>query len=179
MPEEMYNNNGVPYAVTEGAETEATDATDDDAVLMYQAKLNVKDKQNLKRHIIAFLIAIPVLAFVHLMFFDNHQLHNVRSNQHQQAVEILSAVHQLDTIVVGDARLLFHDMVFIVEDLWYNNRVYRSRADWGVLMGAMLFWGGWITFRIFKRIRPLIKIRRIPATKPDPVLLEFNRLKNR
>jgi len=57
--------------------------------------------------------------------------------------------------------------------------MYRSRADWGVLMGAMLFWGGWITFRIFKRIRPLIKIRRIPATKPDPVLLEFNRLKNR
>ena len=124
VDENVCHTNGKPKETTHTLEKL-------DALLLYQAKLNVKEKKNMIMNAVAYIATWLVLG-------------------------------------------VLYDGIFA-------NRIHL----WNVIIGVMLAWGCWIAIRIVKHVKhtvkPLamkIRARFIRETKPDPVMQEYNRLKN-
>lgn len=161
IDESVYPTNGEPKA--------APELTEADGLLMYQARQNVRDRKNLLRHVVAFLVALPLLGVFYGAVIDN--MTHPRAWKASRVVNELNAMHPyLDwerETTVGDA-------IFLINSSFRHN---YTPVIWWVIVGAMLAWGGWIAVRVAKRA---VKKLRSSARKdkPDPVIAEYSRLKN-
>jgi hypothetical protein len=164
MPEEhVYPNNGKASTAPVAEPTEA------DAVLLYQAKLNVKDKRNLVRHVIAYIAVWPVFALLYGVAFVTDA----------QALDYEGWLHLMDfardIIVIPHEYWQWYDMIYRME----QSRHLQTLPVWYFIMGMMAAWGGWIAFRIIKRIVKKKRTHTGKRIKPDPVMQEYNRLKQK
>jgi hypothetical protein len=173
----VYTNNGrVTSPGTVVAKDEGT--TEADSVLLYQAKLNVKDKKNLIRHVIAFAV-FYVLLYVNSNGFVSFA--SVQNSVHyRDPQEVWDVLHYLqDTFPVADQYIgrLMEEATrqMLWNNVHYNNIHYNNR--WYLLEGAMLFWGGWIAFRIIKRVVNNLRKKTGKKYVKDPVMEEYKRLK--
>jgi hypothetical protein len=128
-----------------------------DVLLMYQAKQNVKDKKNLIKHILAFIVAWPVLGIIY------SNLVGGLNPRWWSVVENLGIIRGYIPEEHG----------WVLHHLENYFRWGYVPSTWYIFLGAVIAWGGWILFRIAKRV-----VRRIQKrSKLDPVLQEYNRLK--
>ena len=159
----LYPNNGRP-------EPPASGGSAPDALLLYQAKQNVRDKKNLIRHTIAFAAVCLLLLVVY--------------------EEVVSdAIHPAWRAVDRTVQSLHDVLPYIPEDQWWpvNEATWQLEASytynyvpnvWYVFVGALLAWGGWILFRFIKRAAFKFRAASARKSRPDPVLQEYRRLKN-
>ncbi|MCL2841564.1 MAG: hypothetical protein FWE05_12430 [Defluviitaleaceae bacterium] len=176
-------------------EIKHTEEKQDDALLMYIAKQNVAEKRQFKCHLIAYIIAWPLLAILYFGIMEpalgmgmnalpHWEIQNLRRtvndvpNQWQSAnleVHVLEAEWRNDASFTIEA---WHDSA-----LWTIQRIERRTIPvlWFIMMGALFLWGGWILSKVPKYMRQLqeriFKFRR--KTRPDPVEIEYQRLRNR
>ena len=65
-------------------------------------------------------------------------------------------------------------------EMWLNHSTdIPVTYQWYVLGGILLAWGAWIGLCIVKRVHKYLQERPPNLTKPDPVALEYRRLKER
>ena len=163
----VYPTNGEPTALAETT-------PDSDALLLYKAKQNVKNRRNLLKHILAFIAAWPILGIFYASTISN-MIHPRWWNMSHRLQELYNLSHYLP-----------EEHYWILNDLIHNVSWYfrngHTPGIWFMLMGAMLAWGGWIAVRFIKTaVLPLAKKLRsnvIRKVKPDPVMQEYNRLKS-
>jgi len=168
----VYHTNGEPSATTHTIPKADSKA---DALLLYQAKQNVNDKKNLQRHLVAFIAMWPVL-----VVFYNTIVNNI-TNPLWRGIQ--PAINHLQQ---GMGYWRNQDYVWAAEEIianmeWHFVHAY-THFIWYVILGMMLAWGCWIAVRVAKHISKPIKqrLRAIASKKPrpDPVILEYNRLKS-
>lgn len=152
------SNNPAPAGVTY-----APELVEPDALLLYKAKENVRNKRNLLKHFLAYIVAWPVLGIFY-----------------QTVISILPHPHW-ERIQRGVSTSNHWEATNFINNVSsYFTRLYTP-PFWYVLMGVMLAWGCWIFYRLVKYYVPTMasKIRRvfIKTEKPDPVEAEYNRLK--
>ena len=184
--EYVYTNNGgaVPPAPI------TAEASYDDGVLLYQAKLNVKDKQNLKRHVIAFIAALLLIGVLNIVGFRMDYVWDTASigyrpintaTQHETFQSLYELQFMFPNAAPSIERAINEALVWAD---WGQNyqptATVNTQSQWNIVWGAMLFWGGWIACRVLKRVSVLMGLRarrvgRLSAT--DPVMEEYNRLK--
>lgn len=165
--EKIYTNNGEPTAVS-------STLPDADTLLLYKAKQNVKDKKNLAKHALAYVAAWPLLGLFYAVF--------VEGMIHPRWWSINNSLRNLDELFsyIPDT---YHWMLNnVMRDMeWQFTRHYIPPA-WYLILGAMLAWGGWIAIRYVKRIADPASNRFrkgfIKKEKPDPIMQEYNRLKD-
>jgi len=182
--EHVYTNNGGVIPPTPIAE----EAAYDDGVLLYQAKLNVKDKQNLKRHVIAFIAALTLIWLLNgtavLYVWNTTSIGNRPVNTAAQH-ETFQSLYELQFMFPHAAQSIERAInEALVWADWGQNyqptATVNTQSQWNIVWGAMLFWGGWIAFRVIKRVSVMMGLRarrvgKLSAT--DPVTEEYNRLK--
>jgi len=171
VSESAYSSNG---------EREKPDRVFDeaDALLLYRAKQNVRDKANLIKHIVAYLISLPILGVFFVTVFMDRAL----SFPHPQWWRFNGAFRHVWDIMP----YLPEEHGWAVFNLWDTAELilqfdYTPRV-WYVIVGVMIAWGFWILRRLVKFvIRPAFKrfwVGSAKKAKPDPIILEYNRLKN-
>jgi hypothetical protein len=144
-----------------------------DALLMYQAKLNVKEKKTTIMNVAAYIASWLVLGWLFDGVFANrtHPEWWWRSRDFEQLRRFAP-----DSTV--DYYWLFSGALSNIESYFRN----YTFPQWNVLLGVMLAWGCWIVFRIAKTMPRnfgrKFRARFIKTAKPDPVIQEYNRLKN-
>ena len=157
MDDKMYPTNGKAKTYT----SDHTEESDD--LLMYLAKKNVREKRNLGWHVLAFIIALIILG---TLFGVNH------THSHPMSSQIRGAINNVQSI----------QSYVPVDSLWHvgnaigaMERVMFSHIPSVLYMlsGALILWGAWIVVRAAKIFR-----RKKKSAKPDPVLLEYKRLKD-
>jgi len=171
--------NGLPLMTIEEESTmndEKTYETNDE-LLLYIAKQNVAQKKNLRRNIIAYIVAWLLLGLSYDAFVANI-MHNIRWRANELSDHwnsFLETSRALQSWRIEDA---IDQMI---------RTAHRTPPPlWYVVIGAMLAWGTWIVFRIWKihgesirrffgRLRPWAKPEK--PLKPDPVIAEYQRLK--
>ena len=168
----MIDNN--IYPANDGIEQIIPAIPEVDALLMHQAKQNVKDKRNLVRHIISYIAAWPVLG----VFFAGI-VQNMQHPRWWNIQNILEEVRQMPSAHAPTYQSTIHDLSWTLESYFRYNYIHPI---WYITIGIMLAWGGWIVFRIAKHVkRPIVerfRAKSIKKEKPDPVIQEYNRLKN-
>jgi len=135
------------------------DSGEADVLLMYQAKQNVEDKKNLIKHVVAFIAAWPALIIFHVS----------ANGVHPRWWSISHDLSALSAYIPEEYAWLMGNIE------WYFLSGYVP-SIWYVSVGMVLAWGGWIAVRIAKRTVKRFQTRS--KAKPDPVLQEYNRLKN-
>jgi len=163
----VYPTNGEPIVL-------ADDMPDADALLLYKAKQNVKRRRNLIKHILAFIVAWPILAIFYASTISN--------TVHPRWWSMSNRLQELNSLF----QYLPEEHYWILDDLIHNVSWYfrngHTPGIWYMLMGAMLAWGGWIAVRFISiAVLPLARKLRSGVTKkekPDPIMQEYNRLKN-
>ena len=132
-------------------------------ILLYKARENVSNKRNLLKHLLAHIVAWPILGIFYSTVISN--LPHPHWERIQRGI---------------DTHYHWEITNFINHVSSYFTRLYTP-PFWYVLMGVMLAWGGWITYRLVKYYVPsaTAKMRRVftKKEKPDPVVAEYNRLK--
>ena len=161
MDENVCSPNGRPA-------TAAPALVEADALLLYQAKQNVKDKKNLVRHIVAYVAALPVLAIFYGIGSVSDGVHYPRP-QFSVLWDLFPYVPEQYHGILGNA---------INELEWTYHHSYNYAIDlWLVAFGMMVAWGGWIAVRIAKRVLRNMSEKSTRNEKPDPVIQEYQRLK--
>jgi len=185
MTDEKYTNNGEPMPVS-------PTVPDADALLLYQAKQNVKEKKNLAKHALAYIAAWPVLGILYATLVEN-AIHPRWWNIAQDIANLDTTVNNIiteyyimlenavaDAWVSSPSNLTWSIQRVTNEITWLLRRHYTPPI-WYILMGVMLAWGGWVVVRCVKySANPVSKRLRKGFTKkdkPDPVMQEYNRLK--
>jgi len=174
LKEETHMIDDNVYPANDNTERPIPTMPEVDALLMHQAKQNVKDKRNLARHIIAYIAAWPALG----IFFAGI-IQNMQHPRWWNIQNILEETRQMPSSHTPTYHSAVHDLSWTLEAYFRHNYVHPI---WYVITGIMLAWGGWIVFRIAKRAkRPILErfwsIAR-KKVKPDPIIQEYNRLKN-
>lgn len=152
-----------------------------DDLLMYQAKQNVKDKKNLKIHVILFLVVFPFIAGLNFTSTTSHGiLHNEARNLQARAYH---AENQTNVLQEQIPEAAAHNIFTLIDAAHSaSNEMHHVASTqgpsnaWYVVFGAYLAWGAWIAYRIVKIIVP--NLSRKTGRKLDPVVLEYNRLKS-
>ena len=163
----IYPTNGEPIILADAM-------PDTDALLLYKARQNVKNRKNLLKHILAFIAAWPLLGIFYASTISNvvHPRWWSVSNQLQE-------LYNLSQYLPEEHYWVLNSLTNTIS--WYF-RNGHTPSIWYMIVGAMLAWGGWIAVRFIKIvILPLTKKLRAGAskkTKPDPVIQEYNRLKS-
>jgi len=154
------------YPTNDKAEAFAPDHMGSDEMLLYLAKKNVQDKKNLTKHIWAFIIAWPVLGVL-LGSVINNIGHPLRWDINYSITNLHNLVSQLPEDYSWNAQTAIRTL----------ETLYRTYVPpvWYVIVGAMALWGAWIAVRVVKRANAK---SNSGTTKPDPVLLEYKRLKS-
>lgn len=146
-----------------------------DSLLLYQAKLNVKEKKNTTMNVIAYIVSWIVVG----LFFDSGVFANRVHPRWWWFSHNFTQLREFAPDSTVDNYWQFGEALHIIE--LYFLRGYTLPLFY-VILGVMLAWGCWIGFRIVKyTAKPLsMKIRAIfiKKAKPDPVIQEYNRLKN-
>ena len=142
-----------------------------DILLLYKAKQNVKARENLIKHVIAFIVVWFGLGLLYVCFI-----------QHMVSPEwwrISDELQILNEHIPTAYQAAVNEVRWTVE--WHLLSAYTPDV-WYVILGIMTAWGGWIAFRIAKRVakpmREKIWSKFTKKDKPDPVTREYNRLKN-
>jgi len=163
----VYPTNGEPI---EFADT----MPDADALLLYKAKQNVKRRRNLIKHILAFIATWPLLGILYGSTISNmvHPRWWSMSNRLQELYNLSQYIPEEHYWILND----------ITHHLSWYFRNGHTPGIWFMMMGAMLAWGGWIAVRFTSiAILPIARKLRTGVTKkakPDPIMQEYNRLKN-
>jgi len=149
-----------------------TEVTEADSLLLYQARQNVKNKQNLIKHIVAYIITWPLLGI-----FYAAVLINTVSSFWWRASHIISSLEYVVLYVPE------HHSHQVRDAIWFINRHFGHGyvpVIWYMIMGAMLAWSGYIIIRIIKyAARSRAKKRAMgKRAKPDPITREYNRLRS-
>ena len=140
-----------------------------DDLLLYLARKNVQEKRNLTRHVIAYILAWPVVAIIYAAVFENtrHPAYwRWRSNFIWALEDIRSYLPEESSWLADN---VYRNMSSIVRNL--------THPAWHYIICAMLIWGGWITCQAIKRSTRL-RAGRTGRVKPDPVQQEYQRLKD-
>jgi len=142
-----------------------TPASDD--LLLYLAKRHVREKKSLTRHFGAFVVAWPVVGL-----FYSAIIHNTT---HPQAWRMREIGRQLATVrqQVGTVHWWRVDEVERSVQAIFDSLVHPIMY---VIFGVMIAWGVWILTRcvIWAKKNKRGRGRKV---KPDPVQVEFQRLK--
>jgi len=151
--------------ITNGkAEAYSSDHTEEsDDLLMYLAKKNVREKRNLGWHALAFIIAFIVVG---MLFGAN------TGSRHPMSGWARDAAWNLETTIPHipeNYAWPAYDAIQVIENIVHN----YTPPILHMLSGALLLWGAWIIVCAAKIFR-----RKNKSAKPDPVLLEYKRLKD-
>jgi hypothetical protein len=163
VDESVYPTNGEPEINTP-ALPEA------DGLLLYQAKQNVKDKKNLVRHIAAYIAAWPVLAV-----FYGGILQNMTHPSWWRASGIINNLNAILPIIPAKEQITINSAITFINSYFRHNYV---PGIWYAILGAMAAWGAWIAVRVAKQAAKKSRAKFTRKGKPDPVIQEYNRLKN-
>ena len=198
MSETIYQNNGMPHE--EPTAYHEHEGTND--LLMYLPKKNVAEKRSLLRHVIAWLIIFAVA-----ITFPTYTTHvwtsssaaNVEDGPvvrsvyefapEMQAQPRLYAwtspgngsgvfrIPQELMFSVGSYEIVFPNIARNVEVIEVTTTTQNHNALWHFFLGVMTAWGVWIAARSVKLLRRNMQSRGPKAPRPDPVALEYQRLK--
>jgi len=189
MTEPVMHNNGMleesipPAPVTTGS----------DDLLLYVAKQNVARKRSLIRHIVAFILAL-VLFFVSTSFhFSNN--HTAQVNEavvFQQMMEDLPVIsydgvrgsvnigpngiwisRYNDAWNIMDAIMEIASVAQLEQQFVARRTMHREMF----FLGIFFAWGVWIVVQSVKVVRGNMQNRASRPTKPDPIALEYQRLR--
>jgi len=136
-------------------------------LLLYLAKKNVREKRNLVRHVLAYIAVWPVIMMFYIGF-----LANTRHPFYHWLIEANRLLGEFSTF----RTLSWHsyDAIWAVNNLAYSH----THPLWYVILGVMLAWGVWIAARVVKRVANSRRHARFKKARPDPVQLEYQRLKD-
>ena len=192
MSEAIYQNNGT--IVEEPGHLHKEEPSE---LLLYMAKQNVAQKKSLIRNIIAYILAWPILHTV-FRFFPRVSTWNAHTDQ----TAIRGVVHEFPEVFVQESMPFLFQFpggeYFTSQSpngFWGNindfvvaatggferyqptimTSITRNELWWHFILGAMVAWGVWIAVRCFKVLRRRTANR---APKPDPILLEYQRLQS-
>jgi len=145
------------------AETYISGNTESDDLLMYLAKKNVQDKKILKRHALAFIVAVLILG---MLYGVSHSSHHP---MHWRISDSMNGLHTAMQHIPEDYTWLVLNAVRTMESILFNH----TPPIWYMLAGALLLWGAWIAVHFVNVFN-----RKRKNAKPDPVMLEYKRLKD-
>ncbi|MCL2571578.1 MAG: hypothetical protein FWE11_04165 [Defluviitaleaceae bacterium] len=196
MSEAIYQNNGT--IVEEPGHLHKEEPSE---LLLYMAKQNVAQKKSLIRNIIAYVLAWPILHTV-FRFFPRVSTWNAHTDQ----TAIRRVVHEFPEVFVQESIPFsfwfpnpngeyfsfevpnrawsgINDLVVSLTGAGFEqiyqpttiSSITRNELWWHFILGAMVAWGVWIAVRCFKVLRRRTANR---APKPDPILLEYQRLQS-
>ena len=150
-------------------EPPSSTATDD--LLLYIARKNVREKRNFLKHLVAYVMAWPLFG----LFFAT-VLENTRHPQHRRLGHLNWNLERLGEYTSG-----VENAAWVVDDInrWgqslFNNHL--THPMFYMIVGALIAWGVWIFVRAVN-MRVATRIARERKHKPDPVQMEYKRLKD-
>jgi len=154
-------------------ETSPTDCAGDNELLMYLARKNVREKRNLVRHFAAFVaVSLVLLILFEVNATGSHQLarmanwHYDKINEEMNAMTSSPDYQENQIYQLSDMREFYRNVMNLVNPIWV------------FILGVMVTWGGWILTRSAILVVDKIRVRSTKKPKPDPVALEYMRLKN-
>jgi len=163
--EDMYPTNGSPRT-----DIHPLDYTEDDDLLMYIARKNVQDKRNLTRHLAGFIAAsLALFILFGISASGSHRL--ARTAQwHRNTTDTIIMSPDFETFryetEIWDIYHFLHAVTNLVHPIWVFT------------LGLMVAWGGWILTRLAKCVVGKLRKRDANRPKPDPVAVEYKRLKS-
>jgi hypothetical protein len=153
----------------------ATALSRDDDLLMYMAKRNVMEKRGLFGHIIAYIVAWPALFILYFGLLQNVIVSHPLAN----ANDIEGYLDNYTQLFVPAERsreaFEYLDNSVMIYLRWIS--AYNPHHLWYVILGALSAWGVWIIRRAVKYTVRLLRERERKSSKPDPIVLEYMRLK--
>ena len=171
----VYTNNGM---APEGPPAAA--ASND--LLMYLAKQNVAQKKTLVRHIIAYILALPLFHIVFYRFVPQYVTAYAQAPPGQM---IIRNVREWPQYFI----MPWHANDFVVADVGVSYNVVMAHQQaatsiaghnnlWYFVLGIMAAWGIWIAALGIKIAYRHLKNRAPRPAKPDPVAMEYQRLRS-
>ena len=148
------------------------------ALIMYKAKQNVKERKNIIKHAIAYFITWIMFSIIYWEMI--HPTLNTRAHLGWRFDSAIRALNGFWDSIVFEFR---EDNIF--GELWRldeainhleNVSVNAPAEIWLVFVGAMLFWGGLIIYRLGKIIKVYYRNKPRKKHKPDPIEVEYKRL---
>jgi len=153
----LYQNNNSPAK-------EPTPITDEsNALLLHIAKQNVAEKRSFIRHIIAYIIAWPVLHTIAIGWFSSSATANATAE-----------LHRINEAITGGGNIF--SIMIPTEFIVPIAEIPRQTLLWHFMLGVLVAWGVWITVRGIKIFRRYLQSRIPRTTRPDPVEKEYQRL---
>lgn len=147
---------------------ETIGVTGSDELLLYLARKNVREKRNLLRHVLAYIATWPMIGIFYAAIIESTrhpsywrlrqlgwQVENLREYVPIESQWILSDIYSWGQRTIDS---LLHPIMLII-------------------FGIMIAWGAWILYRVVKRRTATSRVR-VRKLKPDPVQLEYQRLKD-
>jgi len=189
MNETIYQNNG--QAVEEPTHHERPEAPHSEMpndLLLYLARKNVAEKKSLLRHVIAYIAAWPIL---HIFVFRYLSPGSVSGEQATATVHMLNEFvprfRQIEPSGFGRIPMghyiegPFGEIIFNINEAVQAAtpaaNTGQSNLWWYFIMGVLITWGVFIAARAIKILRRHMSTRTPRPAKPDPVSLEYQRLK--
>lgn len=142
---------------------------EDNNLLLFLAQKNVTERKNLIKHIMAYVATGIVVVFLYASFFVN--------SVHPFSSEAWNAIRYLDEI----RPLIPESYIGNIDEVdWFINYSTNNYTHplWYIILGVMFAWGGWITVNVVKRAIRYYMPKFLKKAKPDPIILEYQRLKN-
>lgn len=168
IKDEAYQTNGEPIMAAIPVHEKA------DALLLYQAKQNVNYKRNLVKHAVSY-----VIVWMFLGVFFAATIDNMRHPRFWNMQSGLGALDQVMQYIPEEQLWAVDELRWTIE--WYFGIRYIPDI-WYAAVGIMLAWGGWIVVRATrmsaKSIKKKLRLFSTKTPKPDPVMQEYNRLKD-
>jgi len=155
----LYTNDG---SFAEEPEIHHPEPEASNELLLYIAKKNVTEKRSFIRHLIAYILAWPVLHTIVFRFFHGMSRYSVQAEWGR------ASIHVVNDVFAGFSAPAhaFTPVAFI----------QRQNLMWHFALGAMAVWGVWILIRGFKVFRRYLQSRSPRPLKPDPIEKEYQRL---
>ncbi|MCL2199447.1 MAG: hypothetical protein FWB80_11030 [Defluviitaleaceae bacterium] len=145
-----------------------------DALLLYQARLNVKEKKATIMNMVAYISTWLVLGLI----FDGVFANRIHPEWRWRTRDFVR-LHGFAPDSTDDNYWLFSNALSNIESYFLQR---YTTPLWYVIIGVMLAWGCWLAVRVAKHIaKPLamkMRAKFFKNVKPDPVMQEYNRLKN-
>ena len=168
MTESAFTNNGV---APEEAEAPCPAGSND--LLMYLAKKNVAQKKSLIRHIIAYILTLPVLYAI-----SNRALAVTATAAYPESFFGRLYEHMQPYLFVRPSGFIVNEVAFFASnDAWYQPVAVSSGFYFmHFMLGIMAAWGVWIAVRGFKIAYRHLQNKTPRPRRPDPIALEYQRL---
>ena len=140
-----------------------------DDLLLYLAKKNVREKRNLSKHAVAFIAAWPLIGIFYAAVIEG-----ARHPQHRRLGTLRWQVDTLREYVSVDGMWILDDVSRWGQSLFEHHLTHPIMF---MIFGAMIAWGAWIVTRAVK-MRAATRHSHKRRYKPDPVQMEYQRLKD-